>query len=181
MGLYEPNHVVQLQLSCPPPFGPPRSAASSAHHSRCRASIQDHFVPWSRGDGARGVDDNENQVNCVFFWNWGVLSFCWCLRGGYGLPTRPQWEPTRAQVEGSLPTQPTRMWFCFENAYAATVWAAFLNFCIQALYTWEGGWDNGNPTMQTSPIMVGWDTGSSCWTLGRETGIVEIPLWKPAP
>ena len=54
--------------------------------------------------------------------------------------------------------------------------AAFLAFCIQALYAWEKGWDNGNPTMETSPIMVDWDIGSSCWTLGRETGIVEIPL-----
>ena len=47
-----------------------------------------------------------------FFVDCGALSFCWCLRGGYGLPTRPQWEPTRAQVVGNLPTRPTRVWFC---------------------------------------------------------------------
>ena len=48
----------------------------------------------------------------LFFVDCGALSFCWCLRGGYGLPTRPQWEPTRAQVVGNLPTRPTRVWFC---------------------------------------------------------------------
>ncbi len=35
------------------------------------------------------------------------------------------------------------------------------------LDTWEGGWDSGNPTMENSPILVDWDTGSSCWTLKR--------------
>ena len=41
----------------------------------------------------------------VFFFDCGALSFCWCLRGGYGLPTRPQWEPMRVQVVGNLPTR----------------------------------------------------------------------------
>ena len=55
--------------------------------------------------------------------------------------------------------------------------------------TWEGGWDNGNPTMETSPIMADWDTGStweggwdsgfSCWALGREAGIVNPKPQKP--
>ena len=30
------------------------------------------------------------------------------------------------------------------------------------LTTWEGGRDSGKPTMETSPVMVDWDTGSSC-------------------
>ena len=47
-----------------------------------------------------------------FFFDCGALSFCWCLRGGYGLRTRPQWEPTRAQVVGNLPTRPTRVLLC---------------------------------------------------------------------
>ena len=41
------------------------------------------------------------------------------------------------------------------------------------LGTWEGGWDSGNPTIENSPILVDRDSGSSCWTLGREAG-----LWK---
>ena len=32
--------------------------------------------------------------------------------------------------------------------------------------------------METSPIMVDWDNGSSCWTLGRETEIGGCVLKK---
>ena len=61
---------------------------------------------------ARRAERSPETFELRFFVDCGALSFCWCLRGGYGLPTRPQWEPTRAQVVGNLPTRPTRAWFC---------------------------------------------------------------------
>ena len=43
--------------------------------------------------------------------------------------------------------------------------------------TWEGGWDSGNPTMETSPIRADWDNGSSFWTLATETVDLLLPFW----
>ena len=37
------------------------------------------------------------HMNCVFFCNVGS-----CQPGGCGLPTRPQWQPTRAEVVGKF-------------------------------------------------------------------------------
>ena len=35
-------------------------------------------------------------------------------------------------------------------------------------------------TGKALPLMAGWDSGSSCWTLGRGAGVAGIPLWKTA-
>ena len=68
-------------------------------------------------------------MSCVFFCNVGSYHFV----GAYAGPTRSQWEPTWAEVEGNLPTRPTRVWFCSGSAYAATVPAVFLTFRIRAM------------------------------------------------
>ena len=72
-------------------------------------------------------------MNVVFFvtWLWGLIILL--VPTHYGLPTRSQWEPTRAEVEGNLPARPTRVRFCSGSAYAATVPAVFLTFRIRAM------------------------------------------------
>ena len=67
-----------------------------------------------------------------------------------------------------------------ETHYRKQPYSGRQGWWIFMLDTWEGGWGSGNPTMENSPILVDRDSGSSCWTLGREAGIVEIPLWKTA-
>ena len=53
---------------------------------------------------------------CFFFYC-GALSFFWCLRGGYGLPTRPQWEPTACLRPHNLVHVPTPAYAPKGNAY----------------------------------------------------------------
>ena len=90
-----------LKKNCLDPF---------EHSNVFMAKTKQHNFWWRQN-----IMKDLPHIWVVFFFYCGALSFCWCLRGGYGLPTRPQWEPTRAQVVGNLPTRPTPVWFCLRR------------------------------------------------------------------
>ena len=49
---------------------------------------------------------------------------------------------------------------------------------------WARGWEvleSGCSTMETSSIVVDWDNGSACWTLGRRVWDMNVPPWRNQP
>ena len=119
------------------------------NHFRCPSFCSSRFSMISAGVMAFGQSKGLNeshgfsvnqisqfQLSCVFFCNVGSYHFVGAYAGATAclrMPTQSQWEPTRAEVEGNLPTRPTRVWFCSGSAYAATVPAVFLTFRIRAM------------------------------------------------